>query len=55
MTTTMAPEPITVAGGPKQSPRHVRRKVVDKLVTVLVTGAFVMAMLPLFSILWTVI
>ncbi len=55
MTTTMAPEPITAAGGPKQSPRHVRRKVVDKTVTILVTASFVVAMLPLFSILWTVV
>ena len=55
MTTTMAPEPIKAVGRPMQSPRHVRRKVADKLVTVLVTTAFVVAMFPLFSILWTVI
>ena len=55
MTTTMAPEPIASAAGPRQSPRHVRRKVTDKTVTVLVTGAFLLAMLPLVSILWTVV
>jgi phosphate transport system permease protein len=55
MTTTMAPEPIKAVARPMQSPRHVRRKVVDKMVTVLVTTAFVVAMLPLFSILWTVV
>ncbi len=55
MTTTMAPEPLETATGPRQSPRHVRRKVVDKAMTVLVTGAFLVAMLPLVSILWTVV
>ena len=54
MTTTMAPE-VLEATSVKQSPRHVRRKLVDKLVTVLVTAAFLMAMFPLVSILWTVI
>jgi phosphate transport system permease protein len=32
-----------------------RRKATDRLVTVLVSSAFVLALLPLFSILWTVI
>jgi phosphate transport system permease protein len=51
----MTPQPIAVGPGPGRSPRHLRRKLVDKLVTLLVTGAFVLAMLPLVSILWTVI
>lgn len=55
MTTTMTPQPVAAGPGPRHSPRHLRRKVVDKLVTVLVTGAFLLAMLPLVSILWTVI
>jgi phosphate transport system permease protein len=55
MTTTMTPQPIAVGPGPGHSPRHLRRKLVDKLVTALVAGAFVLAMLPLVSILWTVI
>ncbi|TXL62300.1 phosphate ABC transporter permease PstA [Aeromicrobium terrae] len=32
-----------------------RRRAVDRLATVLVTGAFVLALFPLFSILWTVV
>jgi phosphate transport system permease protein len=32
-----------------------RRKATDRLVTVLVTSAFVLALFPLFSILWTVV
>jgi phosphate transport system permease protein len=55
MTTTIAPRPIAAGRGPGRSPHHVRRKLIDKLVTVLVTGAFLLAMLPLASILWTVI
>jgi len=51
----MTAQPVAAGGGPKQSPRHVRRKVVDRLVTVLVTGAFLLAMFPLVSILWTVV
>jgi phosphate transport system permease protein len=35
--------------------RHTRRKAVDKLATVLVTAAFGLAMLPLASIVWTVV
>jgi phosphate transport system permease protein len=54
MATTMAPEAVE-ATSVKQSPRHIRRKLVDKLVTVLVTAAFLVAMFPLVSILWTVI
>ena len=32
-----------------------RRKATDRLVTMLVSSAFVLAMFPLFSILWTVV
>ncbi len=55
MTTAMAPGPLETATGPRQSPRHVRRRIVDKAVTVLVTGSFLLAMFPLVSILWTVV
>lgn len=52
MTTLMTapPTPITASAS-----RHLRRKLVDRLATVLVTGAFILALLPLVSILWTVI
>jgi phosphate transport system permease protein len=55
MTTTMTPQPVKAGPGPGHSPHHLRRKLIDKLVTVLVTGAFLLAMLPLASILWTVV
>ena len=55
MTAIMTAQPVAAGGGPRQSPRHVQRKVVDKLVTLLVTAAFLLAMFPLVSILWTVV
>lgn len=55
MTTTMSPQPVSTGAGPAVSPRHLRRKLTDRLVTVLVTSAFLLAMFPLVSILWTVI
>jgi phosphate transport system permease protein len=55
MTTIMTPAPLTDGAAPSHSPRLARRKAVDKLVTVLVTGAFLLAMFPLVSILWTVV
>lgn len=55
MTTTMSPQPVSNGAGPAVSPRHLRRKLTDRLVTVLVTSAFLLAMFPLVSILWTVI
>jgi phosphate transport system permease protein len=55
MTTLMTPTPLPGGSAPAHSPRLTRRKIVDKLVTTFVTAAFVLAMLPLASILWTVI
>lgn len=55
MTVTMTPGPVLFDSGPRPSPRHLRRKLTDRTVTVLVTGAFLVAMFPLVSILWTVI
>jgi phosphate transport system permease protein len=55
MTTTMVARPIEDRSGPRPSPRHLRRKIVDKAATALVTAAFLLAMFPLVSILWTVI
>ena len=55
MTTIMTPTPLADGAAPSHSPRLARRKLVDKLVTVFVTAAFLLAMLPLVSILWTVI
>ena len=55
MTTAMAPGPLETATGTRQTHRHVRRRIVDKAVTVLVTGSFLLAMFPLVSILWTVV
>jgi len=55
MTAIMTAQPVAASGGPQQSPRHIRRKVVDKVVTLLVTAAFLLAMFPLVSILWTVV
>lgn len=55
MTTIMSPTRLADGSAPAHSPRLTRRKLIDKLVTVLVTGAFILAMFPLASILWTVI
>jgi len=55
MTTTMTARPVEAGTGPRRSPRHLRRKIVDKIATVLVTGAFLLALFPLVSILWTVV
>jgi phosphate transport system permease protein len=55
MTAIMTAQPVAASGGPRQSPRHVRRKVVDRIATLLVTAAFLLAMFPLASILWTVV
>ena len=55
MSITLTTQPVAAGPAPPQSPRHLRRKVVDKLVTVLVTAAFLVAMFPLASILWTVV
>ncbi len=55
MTVTMTPRPVLSDSGPRHSPRHLRRKLTDRTVTVLVTTAFLVAMFPLVSILWTVI
>src|SRR5689334_3133459 len=55
MAATMTPQPVAAGAGPMHSPRHLRRKLVDKLVTVLVATAFLLAMFPLASILWTVV
>jgi len=55
MTTIMTPTPLADGVPSARSPRLARRKLVDKTVTVLVTGAFILAMMPLASILWTVV
>jgi phosphate transport system permease protein len=55
MTAIMTAQPVAASRGPRQSPRHVRRKVVDRIATLLVTAAFLLAMFPLASILWTVV
>jgi phosphate transport system permease protein len=55
MTTTMTARPVEAGTGPRRSPRHLRRKIVDKIATVLITGAFLLALFPLVSILWTVV
>jgi phosphate transport system permease protein len=55
MTTLMTREPVRPDR--RLAPRTPmwRRRAVDRLATVLVTGAFVLALLPLVSILWTVV
>lgn len=55
MATIMTSTPLSDRPAYEHSPRLARRKIVDKLVTVLVTGAFLLAMFPLVSILWTVV
>ena len=55
MTTLMTTAPVPSETGPIHTANHRRRKIVDRLVTVIVTGAFALALLPLVSILWTVI
>jgi phosphate transport system permease protein len=55
MTALMTPGPVHETPTPRHSPRLGRRKAMDRFMTVVVTGAFVLAMFPLVSILWTVI